>query len=107
MFPFGGSVKCKVLSTILIDPLCNLASTPPVWVVAAIPNWPLLTLTDGKVAIPAATSVASLIVPVGVLEKPTSVTIINSSLTFKISDVVTDPMPLKINCVRPTPILLL
>ena len=82
VFPFGGSVKCKVLSTILIDPLCNLASTPPVWVVAAIPNWPLLTLTDGKVAIPEYTSIASLIVPVGVLENPTSVTFTYSSSIF-------------------------
>ena len=43
--------------------------------VAAIPNCPLSTFITGKVAIPNATSVESLIIPVGVLEKPTSVTL--------------------------------
>ena len=89
------------------DPLWSLTVAPAVWVVAEIPNCPLLTFTVGSVAIPAATSIASLIVPVGVLENPTSVTIINSSLIFKISDVVIEPIPLRINCVRPIPTVLL
>ena len=38
---------------------------------ALIPRTPLSTLTTGKVAIPAATSSASFIVPVGKLENPT------------------------------------
>ena len=51
--------------------------------VAAIPNCPLSTFTTGKVAMPNATSVESLIIPVGVLEKPTSVTLTYSSSIFK------------------------
>ena len=100
-------MKNTLLSTILNEPLWTLAVDPAAWVVSGIPSWPLLTFTQGKVAIPDDTSTASLIVPVGVLEKPTSVTTIYSLLIFKISDVVTDPIPLNMNCVRPIPTVLL
>ena len=70
-FPFGGSAKKTVLSTILNEPLCILATSFAVWDVAAIPNWPLRTLTTGRVAIPNDTSIESFLVTVGVLESPT------------------------------------
>ena len=90
-----------MLSTILNEPLWTLAVSFAEWVVAAIPNCPLSTLTDGRVAIPSATSVASFIIPVGVLENPTSVTFTYSSLIFKKSDALTELIPLNTNWVSP------
>ena len=107
MLPFGGSVKKILLSTILNEPLWTLIVEPPTCTDSAIPNSPLLTFTQGKVAIPNETSTASLIVPVGVLENPTSVMVIYSSSIFNISDVVIELIPLKINCVSPIPTVLL
>ena len=89
----------------LNEPLWTLTVAPDDIPAAGIPNCPLDTFTQGRVAIPSETSIASFIVPVGVLEKPTSFTIINSSPIFNKSEVVTDEIPLKISCVTPTPIL--
>ena len=88
-------------------PLCNLATSFAVCVVWAIPNWPLSTLTTGKVAIPAATSDDSFIIPVGVLEKPTSRIFTNSSFIFKNSPALIELIPLNTNCDNPIPTVLL
>ena len=97
VFPFGGSVKYTLLSTILNEPLCTLTVAPEDIPAAAIPNCPLLTFTVGKVAIPSDTSRASFIVPVVVLVNPTSVTVIYSSPIFRISEVVIELIPLRTN----------
>ena len=75
--------------------------------VAAIPNWPLSTLTTGRVAIPSDTSVESLMTPVGVLENPTSVTFTYSSSILRKSLGATEPIPLNTNWDNPIPIPLL
>ena len=105
MFPFGGAIKCTKLSTILNEPLCNLATSLAEWVVAGFPNTPLSTLTTGRVAIPAATSSASLIKPSETLAKPTCVTVMNSSLIFNKSLGWIELIPDRTNWVKPTPIL--
>ena len=88
-------------------PLCNLTVSFAKCDVWAIPNWPLSTLTTGKVAIPAATETDSSIIPVGVLEKPTSRTLTNSSFIFKNSPALIEPIPLNTNCDNPKPTVLL
>ena len=85
-------------------PLWTLAVAFAKCEVAAIPNCALSTFTTGKVAIPSATSVESLITPVGVLEKPTSVTFTYSSSILRKSLGATEPIPLKTNCDNPIPI---
>ena len=104
MFPFGGSAKNTVLSTILNAPLWTLAVAFAKCDVAAIPNWPLSTLTTGRVAIPSDTSVESLITPVGVLENPTSVTFTYSSPIFRKSLGAIELIPLNTNWDNPIPI---
>ena len=99
VLPLGGSIKYTELSTMLNEPLWTLTVSFAEWGVAPIPNTPLSTLTTGKVEIPRETSVASLIVPVGRLEKPTCSIFIYSSLTFNTSLGWIDPIPLKTNWV--------
>ena len=104
LFPFGGSEKNTLLSTILNAPLWTLAVAFAKCEVAAIPNCALSTFTTGRVAIPSATSVESLITPLAILENPTSVTFTYSSPILRKSLGATDPIPLSTNWDNPIPI---
>ena len=88
-------------------PLWTLATSFAVCDVCAIPSCPLSTFTTGSVAIPAATSAESLIVPVGVLENPTSVIFKYSPFILRKSVGWIELIPLRTNCDKPIPILLL
>ena len=105
----GGLIKWTLLSIILNEPLWILTISPASWDVAPIPNAPLSTLTVGTVDKPSDIFFWSSIFPLpsAVLENPTSLIFINSSLIFNTSDVAIEPIPLNENCDVPAPILIL
>ena len=84
--PFGGSVKCILLSTILNDPLNFLTVVLSLCDAAIVPNVPLWTPTNLKDPLP-------VIGPTASVPRPTAVTFKNSSSIFNTSPVVIEDNP--------------